>query len=118
VAASVSGAGECRTTGQVTAAAVRRLLTGSVPAGVHDLDAVVDVAAFLAGLGDDLQVRLPAPTPVRSPASVDWAVQPPLTGGRTATSSPSSSAVASPAAGSSPLTQTRDASRTAPNSPP
>jgi hypothetical protein len=69
--ASISGTGECRTTGRVTAAAVRHLLAGSVPTGVHDLDAVVDAESFMAELGDELRLRRPTLTAVRSPALVD-----------------------------------------------
>ena len=55
---AVTGQGECRATGLVTAAVVELVLEGAVPAGVHHLDAVVD-EGFLAGLSDALSVHGP-----------------------------------------------------------
>ena len=51
--ASVSGHGEAGVTGKVAAAAVRRLVAGDVPPGVHHLDEVVEPVPFLAELGLD-----------------------------------------------------------------
>ena len=55
---TVTGQGECRATGRVTAAMVELVLDGAMPAGVHHLDAIVD-EAFLAGLSDVLSVHGP-----------------------------------------------------------
>ena len=53
------------------------------------------------------------PRRFRATAAPPPLVHPPLTGGSTATSSPSASAVARPSAGSSPFTHTRELPRTA-----
>jgi hypothetical protein len=63
VETSVAGRGECRSTAHVAAAAARHVLSGSVPPGVHDLDEVVDTAAFLAEVGGALDVRDPVVLP-------------------------------------------------------
>ncbi len=66
----------------------------------------------------DVAARLRPRPQAQAALAQAHAAAPPLTGGRTATSSPSVSAVASPSAGSSPLTHTRDEASTAANSAP